>query len=104
LIASRKLQFTSRDNATRRDCTVGITAPREEAPREAIDGVRPDPLAVCEVVFDGLSLPAIQVHGADSLQAIALAADIDTTLRGLEREHGLEFFWDDGSAYFPQER
>ena len=100
LIARRKLLFTSRDNATPRACAVGITAPRDVAhsPDEAIE--RGDPLAVCEIVFEGLAVPPIAVHGADSLQAVSMASDIDAYLRGLEREHGFEFFWDDGSAYF----
>jgi hypothetical protein len=49
---------------------------------------------------EGVPVPPIQVHGDDSLQAIAMAAELDGFLRGLERQHGYEFFWDDGSAYF----
>jgi hypothetical protein len=100
VIARRRLLFTTRDNATQRECTVGITAPREESAEEAAQAQRPDPMAVCEIVFEGLSVPPIAVHGSDTLQAIAMAADLDGYLRGLEREQGIEFFWDDGSAYF----
>ena len=53
--------------------------------------------------YSVIGLPArsrIEVRGSDSLQALALACDIDHYLRGLERQHGFEFFWDDGSAYF----
>jgi hypothetical protein len=100
-IAVRRLLYTSRDSATPRGCTVGITAPRDDAPGEATGGDdAPDPLASCEVVFDGLPHPPIRIHGADTLQALALAADIDPLLRELEREQGFEFFWDDGSPYF----
>jgi hypothetical protein len=100
VIARRQLLYTSRDNATQRACSVGITRPREESAEEAAQAQRHDPMAVCEIVFEGLPVPPIQVHGADSLQAVAMAAEIDGVLRGLERQHGYEFFWDDGSAYF----
>ena len=100
VIARRQLLYTSRDNATQRACSVGITQPREESAEEAAQAQRHDPMAVCEIVFEGLPVPPIPVHGADSLQAIAMAAEIDGYLRGLERQHGYEFFWDDGSAYF----
>lgn len=97
LIARRKLLFTSRDNATPRACAVGVTAPRDVVPGPDREG---DPLSVCEIVFEGLDVAPIAVHGADSLQAVSMAADVDGYLRGLEREQGFEFFWDDGSPYF----
>ena len=100
LIARRKLQYTSRDNATPRPCVVGITAPRDVAHGPSSQEELHDPMSVCEVVFEGLDVPPIEVHGADSLQALLSACDIEPTLRGLERQHGFEFFWDDGTVYF----
>lgn len=100
VIARRQLLFTSRDDATPRACSVGITRPHDESAEDAARAQRQDPMAVCEIVFEGLPVPPIPVHGADSLQAIAMAAEIDGYLRALERERGYEFFWDDGSAYF----
>jgi hypothetical protein len=100
VIARRQLLFTSRDNATQRPCAIGITLPHEESAEEAAQSDRHDPMAVCEIVFEGLDVPPIAVHGADSLQAIATAAEIDVVLRGLERQYGYDFFWDDGSPYF----
>jgi hypothetical protein len=91
-IARRHLRFTAPDSATQRECTIGITAPHEESHEDAAQAQRHDPMAVCEIVFEGLPVPPIVVHGADSLQALAIAADIDPILRGLEREHGFEFF------------
>jgi hypothetical protein len=99
LVAQRMLLYTSPDNATPRPCTVGITAPRDVA-TASDDTALQDAMAVCEIVFEGLAAPPIPVHGADSLQALAMACDIDPYLRGLERQQGFEFFWDDGSPYF----
>ena len=100
VIARRQLRYTSREDATPRACVVGITRPHEESAEEAAQAQRHDPMAVCEIVFEGLPVPPIVVHGADSLQAIAMAAEVDGYLRALERQHGYEFFWDDGSVYF----
>ena len=99
LIARRNLLYTSRDHATPQPCTVGITAPREVA-TGTDDQALHDSMAACEIVFEGLSAPPIEVRGSDSLQALSLACDVDPYLRGLERQFGYEFFWDDGSAYF----
>jgi hypothetical protein len=100
LVASRKLRYTTRDSANQRPCTVGITAPREVARDQEGESALHDPLSACQVVFDGLPVAPVEVHGADSLQAIATAAEIDVVLRGLERQYGYDFFWDDGSPYF----
>ena len=100
LIARRKLQFTSRESATPRACTVGITAPRDvDRLLDSQDDLH-DPMSVCEIVFEGLEVAPLSVHGADSVQALASACDLDPYLRTLERQHGFEFFWDDGSVYF----
>jgi hypothetical protein len=99
LVARRKLLFSTADNGTPRPCTVGITPPREVVTGTDDEALH-DAMAVCEIVFDGFEIAPIQVHGADSLQALAMACDIDPFLRDLERRSGFEFFWDDGSAYF----
>ena len=99
LVARRNLLFTTRDNATPRPCSIGITAPRE-VHTNGNDEALHDEMAVCEIHFEGLDAPPIEVHGSDSLQALALACDIDPYLRDLERRKGFEFFWDDGTAYF----
>jgi hypothetical protein len=99
LIAQRKLLYSSRDNAKPFPFTVGITAPRDVATGTNEEAL-PDAMSACDIVFDGLDAPPIEVRGADSLQAVAMAAEIDGVLRGLARQHGYQFFWDDGSAYF----
>ena len=99
LIARRTLQFTSRDDATLRHFTVGITAPHEVA-HAADAAALHDPMSACQIVFEGLPVEPIVVRAADSLQAVQHAADIDPVLRELARERGFVFFWDDGSAYF----
>src|SRR5688572_438606 len=101
LVARRQLLYTSRDHSTPQPCAVGITTPRDVTRSGADDAELLDPLSTCEIVFEGLPVPPIPVHGADSLQALAMACDeVDGSLRGLERKQGYEFFWDDGSAYF----
>ena len=100
LIAQRKLLYSSRDNAKPFPFTVGITSPRDVATGSNDEALH-DAMSACDIVFEGLDAPPVEVRGADSLQAIAIACDIDPVLRELERKFGYEFFWDDGSAYFP---
>jgi hypothetical protein len=99
LIAQRKLLYSSRDNAKPFPFTVGITPPREIT-AGSNDEALADAMSACDIVFDGLDAPPIEVRGADSLQAVAMACDIDPYLRGMEKQYGYEFFWDDGSSYF----
>ena len=99
LVARRKLLFTTPDNITQRPCTIGISVPREVTTSSGDEELH-DPLAACHIVFEGFDAEPIEVHGSDSLQALAMACDIDPFLRDLERRKGFEFFWDDGTAYF----
>jgi len=99
LIAQRQLLYTTPVDATPRPFTVGITAPHEVG-QDADATALHDPMAACEIVFEGLPVDPIVVRAADSLQAVQHAADIDPVLRELARERGFTFFWDDGSAYF----
>ena len=99
LIARRRLLYTSQDNAKPFPFAVGVTAPREVSTGTNDEALH-DAMAACDIVFEGLDVAPIEVRGADSLQALQHACDIDPVLRGLQRSHGFEFFWDDGSVYF----
>lgn len=58
--------------------------------------------AGCTIEIDGLPENlAEEVYGADSLQALALATDVDPYLRGLEKKY--DFYWPSGEPYFDGE-
>jgi hypothetical protein len=54
--------------------------------------------AGCTISFDGLDATPAQLHGIDSLHALALAVDIDRHLRGMSKDYN--FYWSTGEAYF----
>jgi hypothetical protein len=52
----------------------------------------------CVIHFDGLPEKEMTVYGADGIQALALAVDIDPYLRGFGQKYN--FFWKSGEPYF----
>ncbi len=57
--------------------------------------------AGCTVEFDGLpSMKAHEMYGADSLQALQLAANVEPTLKSLGKKY--DFFFPSGENYFDE--
>ncbi|MCQ4166662.1 hypothetical protein [Tahibacter harae] len=56
--------------------------------------------AGCTIGFSGLPEKEIVVYGADKIQALEFAVDIDPYLRGLSRKY--DFFWENGDPYFDE--
>ncbi len=53
------------------------------------------------IVFEGIDVDDMEVYGADSVQALALATNIDGILRGMAKK--FDFFWPTGEPYFDAE-
>jgi hypothetical protein len=97
IIAKRQLLYSLDGASERKKFTVCITAPYLLS-GDAVPFAYDEGTAGCEIVFDGLPEDEITVYGADGIQAVALAVDIDPYLRGLSRKYG--FFWETGEPYF----
>lgn len=98
-IASRELLFSEKGKPARASFRVSVTAPTV-AERTA-SGVQLDaPAAVCTISFEGLGIADVEVHGADSLHALAQASDVDRYLRGMSKK--FDFFWPNGDPYFDE--
>jgi hypothetical protein len=99
IIATRHLAFSSIGEKARHDLIIRIYAPYQlkdgDVPYSVEGGV-----AGCEVEFDGLSGETRTVHGADTVQALEMAVDIEPTLRRLSRKY--TFFWLSGEPYFEE--
>lgn len=96
-IAQRDLLFSKKGSSTKMELRVRIGLPR--VVDRTSTGVLLDPgSAVCTIVFEGLGIKDIEVHGVDSLQALAQAVEIDKYLRGMTKN--FDFFWPSGEAYF----
>jgi hypothetical protein len=95
-IAERELLFSHKGQTSRHQFVV-----RVGAPREAKAGVELDEGASTSVItFEGLGVSDIEVHGIDSLHAVAQAIDVDKYLRGMTKS--FDFFWPSGEGYFDE--
>jgi hypothetical protein len=100
VIAERRLLFSIKGHAERQLLTIRIHAPRPVEPGSV--SWKPDhDTAVCLVEFDGIpDLASSETYGADSIQALQLAADIEPTLKRLSKRYDLYF--QTGEGYFDE--
>lgn len=99
IIAERKLAFTIRGEEARRKLVIQVHLPTEVNPEEVSFDVSSG-TASCRVEFVGLDEPAHVAFGADTIQALELALNIDPILRSLEKKYS--FYFPDGEAYFDE--
>jgi hypothetical protein len=88
VIAERKLLCESLATGQRTPLTIRIGTPRWLAK---------EGYAVCPREYDGLFETYADAIGIDELQALQLASDVDSVLRGLADRY--RFFWDSGDEY-----
>jgi hypothetical protein len=87
-IAERTLMYSKKDGSDRRPLTIRVGAPYVD--KEGMNR--------CPVEWDGLFEEFADIGGMDSLQALQLAADVDSMLRKLRNKYS--FFWPTGEPYF----
>ena len=89
-IAERSLVYSPKGGTERKPLIVRVFAPSKVPDQDA---------AQCTVSFDGLpGMDAEQVFGADTLQALQLAVDIEPILKRLSKKY--DFFFPTGEEYF----
>jgi hypothetical protein len=105
-IAERRLTFTEKGGSDRKLLCIRIFAPQPVDPSSVAFAVNAD-VASCVVEFDGLPDAARQalgadstMFGADSIQALQLAADVVGVLRRLSKHY--DFFFPTGEGYFDE--
>lgn len=100
-IAERKLLFSKKGESTRSSLTVRVGKPYlleiGMVNFEFHEGA-----AGCTVEIVGLGRPwSEETYGADSLQALQLASDVEPILKRLSQQYDL--FFQDGEPYFEDE-
>ena len=99
-IAERHLLFCAKGETERKPLVIRIFAPRPVDPAAVSVEVAPG-TAVCAVEFDGIPDETLgDTYGADSLQALQLAADIEPVLKRLSRHY--DFYFPTGEGYFDE--
>ena len=97
-IAHRKLLYSPKGNLKRNELLIRIGKPYRPN-RESVGFPIDEDVAGCLVEFVGLDKEfCLDTYGADSLQALQLAADVEPMLRRLSEEYDL--FFPDGEPYF----
>jgi hypothetical protein len=99
-IAERHLLFSAKGESERKPLVIRIFAPRlVEAGSVSFDVAKGT--AVCTVEFDGISAETQgDTYGADSLQALHLAADVEPVLKRLSKR--CDFYFPTGEGYFDE--
>jgi hypothetical protein len=99
-IAERKLFFSEKGQTERKSLVIRIYAPRPV--ETGSQHCRPDQdTASCLVEFDGIPNASLgDIFGADSLQALHLAADVEPTRKRLSLRY--DFFFPTGEGYFDE--
>ncbi len=97
-VAERKLNYAVQGDGTRKGVTVRIGLPylvEASAVNFAVD----EDTAGCVVSINGLPEEIIETYyGADLLQALQLAADIEPLIQRLSKKY--DFFFPSGEPYF----
>lgn len=97
-IAERRLLFAKKGEPERRALLIRIGEPYL-LERGMVNFDFDEGTAGCSVEFAGLNEFGLQeTYGADSLQALQLAADIDPVLKAFSKKY--DFFFPEGDPYF----
>jgi hypothetical protein len=99
-IAERRLVFSEKGSSGRKPLLIRIFAPQPVDP----DSVQFQPDAdasSCVVEFDGIPDANLgDIYGADSIQALQLAVDIEPVLKRLSKCYN--FYFPSGEGYFDE--
>ena len=99
-IAERELLYSLKGDSTKKKLVIKISAPYLIEENTVNFQIHPGASA-CKIEFDGLPKSLVEeVHGVDSIQALAFASDIEPYLKGLEKKY--DFFWLTGEPYFEE--
>jgi hypothetical protein len=97
-IAERTLLYATKGGDARQQLVVRVSEPYLVRPGTVTFPVSPE-TAACSVEITGLNQPIHdEVYGADLLQALQLAANVEPMLRRLSRDYDLYF--SSGEPYF----
>lgn len=97
-IAKRSLQYSVRGSNDRKDLVIRIFAPFI-IPAGSVNFDVDGDVAGCRWELDGLpETVSDTAYGADSVQALQLAANIDSVLASLRRKY--DFYFPSGEPYF----
>jgi len=97
-IAERKLLYAEKGSDERKELIIRIGAPYV-VDQHTVSFPVGEGISGCTVEFDGLpEISTNETYGADSLQAIQLAVNVEPILESLNRKY--DFYFLTGESYF----
>jgi len=84
-IAERKLLYSPKGSDIRKEFIIGISTPYL-IDKSMVDHPVGEGVAACRVELNGLDEEYPEVYGADTLQAINLASDVEHLLKRLQKK------------------
>jgi hypothetical protein len=94
-IAERKLLYSNKGSDVRYDLVIRISEPYLIERDEDEICIDDEPAFGCSVDVVGLDVDFGEFQGADSLQALQLASDIDPIIRFLQKYYDIFWSWDE---------
>ncbi len=99
-IAERELLYSLKRDEIRKKFLIRISGPYPVNKKMVSFNFDPGTCA-CTIEFQGLPKKFEEiVYGADAIQALALAVDVDAYLMGLKKQY--DFYWPTGEFYFDE--
>ncbi|WP_162932419.1 hypothetical protein [Solimonas sp. K1W22B-7] len=99
-LAKRDLLYSLKGQKIRHQFSVGIREPYLLT-EGSVNFIFDPGTAGCTIEFEGLPERPIEVYGADTLQAVELASNVEPYLSGLRKKY--DIYWLSGEPYFEDE-
>jgi hypothetical protein len=96
-IAERRLLYSQKGSDVRKEFVIRIGLPYT-VKGDMVGYPVGDGVAGCHVEIEGLNETCSEVYGADSLQAVNIASNVEPFLKRLQRKYDL--YWLSGDPYF----
>jgi hypothetical protein len=96
-VAERKLLYSVKGSDVRKEFTIRIGVPYQVR-EDMVDFPIANGIFGCHVEIEGLNETYSEVYGADVVQAINIATDLEPFLKRLQTKYDL--FWASGDPYF----
>lgn len=96
-IAERKLRYAEKDSNQKKNFTIRISMPfvvRQSMVNFPLDGE----MFACQIEVENLNESYPFVYGADGIQAINLASNLEPFIKRLQEKY--DIFWESGDPYF----